>query len=174
MSGQKAILSYKTQALLPENPAKRCVAVLSNAHRALSHIVLYGRTLWFVYLWKRNSEVYLPFESLFGGTFLVPLNDEPTGPHFEPFWRPKGFIVTLYQIAVQNRCPPRTSATSALWWACNHLIYRYCLNTSRVFAAGVDWEPVAFEGLVDILHLDRLHRRLCKLLYKIPVNKPSE
>ena len=39
MSGQKAILSYKTQALLPENPAKRCVAVLSNAHRALSHTI---------------------------------------------------------------------------------------------------------------------------------------
>ena len=43
-----------------------------------------------------------------------------------------------------------------------------------VFAAGVDWEPVAFEGLVDILHLDRLHRRLCKLLYKIPVNQTPE
>ena len=43
-----------------------------------------------------------------------------------------------------------------------------------VFSAGVDWEPVAFEGLVDILHLDRLHRRLCKLLYKIPVNQIPE
>ena len=58
MSGQKAILSYKTQALLPENPAKGCVAVLSNAHRALSHIVLYGRVSCQEWIHKAQGAEY--------------------------------------------------------------------------------------------------------------------